>query len=1130
MNRQNLPPRVLYFLAVADQWPEGWARPGGHTVESTSKLLDMVGDDHQFTLLPDNPADKAAPPRKVDARTWREAAPELLEATTGVYVPELGRTVRYGAFFTLGETTGRSRRKETMGAPRVLAADFDHKDGQLPPEKWPLLPSAKVFSGGGTHAYWKIKDPENCSQELFVELQRAIAARLGSDPAVAKATQIMRVPILNNKRDVPRACHVEWVNDMTYTVDQLCAVFLDGASGPSRRPVPSLADDVTTEQVEAIPLGFRLERCRDRLWAFSDTFGHDFFRVACTGHDYGVPKQDFFEMVKEWAAKHLWHRQTDNRFTDDEIAEYVNEAYKYAKRAYGAKAAEAHELHTIGCALAAATGSAPSAPVSGVDLYSDSLLNGAGGASAGAANGPVRAFTAPVSGVDLYSDSLPGAPYPEWCASRAGGSIDGVPVTERVRVADLAPGSVTRVKLNPGARVADNVDKVLDYDGAEGVITFSRAPLGAGKTHWAAKMLEQYATALAVASHVALTQNLAERYSAGLYSDKGGPEAKRVATTLKSLTKVNGDPAGTFKTHGFAREGVILDEADDALQFLFTALMDNPSATKAHLLWALAAAKHGIVTSADLTEDVIQLFIDALRKLRPDLRFVILEQDPDPKRTQRVIEWTNVGDGLARFYEAVDNHRPGDLPIVLAVTSAAAPMEIARAIKLRHRQKRVFACSSRNSKRPEIQAALRHPDQIVADHDVIITSPSIQSGVSFDAPVGKVFVQQSYEGVHGRSVCQMAMRFRNVADPRIVWGTTLWNARNNLPEDAFTLRRNLLGYADKTDDVVSEAKVAYELDFDRTRRPTDPVLLDMRVLVQREQNRMRNDPRGVTYEAMLRHGWKVADQAWRDPDKARLKAWKRVRGLGKKHDDDDYVRGVMEAEKLTFSELDRIEAQPTQTADEESAVQRTKIETFYGQKADDELIRRDDRGKWRRRVQQYVDVRCLDDHDGRRFLYWREAQGITGRSVAEYRHSLLKTQLLAGLVRALEDATMSLAESFDVQGFGVGGPSQFALAADKAAEVAWRYHQEHAESFRVLFRSVLSDETKAVHWLNGHMRRMGAIIETKRDLDANRTYYYDFTQAHQDGAHEFANAVNTARSLARHGCPVVIGAPEVRIA
>jgi len=121
---------------------------------------------------------------------------EALEKLAVVFNDEARRTHAY---------FGANPRKEAGGSTldgvlfaRCLFADFDGgtsveqaririTDSNLP------APTAIVETGNGCHAWWRLSEPIT-DAKTFTQLQKSLAARLGSDKAVVDFPRIMRLP------------------------------------------------------------------------------------------------------------------------------------------------------------------------------------------------------------------------------------------------------------------------------------------------------------------------------------------------------------------------------------------------------------------------------------------------------------------------------------------------------------------------------------------------------------------------------------------------------------------------------------------------------------------------------------------------------------------------------------------------------------------------------------------------------------------------------------------------------------------------------------------------------------------------------------------------------------------------
>ena len=87
----------------------------------------------------------------------------------------------------------------------IISVDADTDDalGQL--AKFPLAPTMIIASGGRTpsgrfkqHAHWQLAEP--LARDSLARLKSALASALGSDPAVASAAGILRVPGTHNHK------------------------------------------------------------------------------------------------------------------------------------------------------------------------------------------------------------------------------------------------------------------------------------------------------------------------------------------------------------------------------------------------------------------------------------------------------------------------------------------------------------------------------------------------------------------------------------------------------------------------------------------------------------------------------------------------------------------------------------------------------------------------------------------------------------------------------------------------------------------------------------------------------------------------------------------------------------------
>jgi len=135
-----------------------------------------------------------------------------------ITIPEVpkGANAYFGVATRRFEGSGKG---DIVEIPAVwIDVDQKNVDVEAVAEKlknFPLEESIIVVSGGGWHIYWLLKVPARQDQMHRVEdINKRLAAYFGSDPAVAEAARILRLPeTLNYKYEPPREVKIEHLGD-----------------------------------------------------------------------------------------------------------------------------------------------------------------------------------------------------------------------------------------------------------------------------------------------------------------------------------------------------------------------------------------------------------------------------------------------------------------------------------------------------------------------------------------------------------------------------------------------------------------------------------------------------------------------------------------------------------------------------------------------------------------------------------------------------------------------------------------------------------------------------------------------------------------------------------------------------
>jgi hypothetical protein len=132
-----------------------------------------------------------------DKNRQNKALTKVLHGTLDARFAELTRLNNLGAgvFITTSETNFLGRSAKNIVRPRALFYDADGAEqvtrARAITTECDALPSMKVESGGGEHGYYLCDD---IPLDQFSALQKSLAAKLGTDPAVHDLPRVMRLP------------------------------------------------------------------------------------------------------------------------------------------------------------------------------------------------------------------------------------------------------------------------------------------------------------------------------------------------------------------------------------------------------------------------------------------------------------------------------------------------------------------------------------------------------------------------------------------------------------------------------------------------------------------------------------------------------------------------------------------------------------------------------------------------------------------------------------------------------------------------------------------------------------------------------------------------------------------------
>lgn len=643
--------------------------------------------------------------------------------------------------------------------------------------------------------------------------------------------------------------------------------------------------------------------------------------------------------------------------------------------------------------------------------------------------------------------------------------------------------SLADFRARVGAKVNTQVLVILD------------SPTGTGKSTLVRSWLSEVTKRLVVTDSIALAQSLASKYGMPSYQDTHDRAATEVVTTIHSLHHYA--PFVPYEVDLTEDDPIIpkrwdiafCDEAPAVREAVHGGLVVDGQAAKELLLDHLCAARTGIVASADIGPEV-SWWVEAFRARCPDAQIVYVRQPVVQGRKAVRLAETRA---LLREHldYLVQGQRVGDAPIIYASASTKRPQEFAAEVAAKRPDLRVFWISSENSQDPEIRAILSHPD-FLANYDVIAHSPSIRSGLSWDAPVGAVVVEvDRVPDFTSESICQMIDRARQATEVHLYVSKS--NAKIDVTPTA--IAHEALALARATTKAVAGGLRIRSGEV----KPMDPEYFASWVIQETKCRRARADSIGDFRRTALRYGWTVQD--WVDtvdPEEAkRISAAARV---AKQAVEETRREEILAAERITEDTAAELAAQHTLTAPERAALIRHRMERFYAANVTGELYDRDKNRKTRKHIRQGVEVDLLQR--GTDVARLREQRQVErGDQPSDLRHRHLQAKLLARITQALLGCSMA------------GIPTDLELHPDLLVERATSLLSDPVvlrASRRLLRTNIHSLDPKTVMaWAVAQLRRVGLDVSIKRRRTAEgRVQFRSISRSTLDqlGAAEYRRA------------------------
>lgn len=614
--------------------------------------------------------------------------------------------------------------------------------------------------------------------------------------------------------------------------------------------------------------------------------------------------------------------------------------------------------------------------------------------------------------------------------------------------------------------------------GAKKIVILCRAEMGVGKTQLAVKWAESLnGPTLNIVDSIALAASAAKNFATDLYDNPDiGDLPERLTSTTHSLHRfAAGENRWSF---------VVADEVPSIMSAWHSPIMKGQGQRAKDAFFAhLSCAEVALCISADLSDEHMDYIEKCLKERDPEITVIRIVRPPVPGRRKvalyKSLTWKR------DLIEDVKDHVAGSLePLVIQVTSTEAPEKMAEEFRNLRPDLKYWCVSSLNS--ADLAESLKDPNALIRDYDVIIASPTVKAGLSWDLPVRRVYASFTVPELVSRDLTQMLMRVRAPKDATL--RVTIKGCNKEWDTDPNYIRRMILGLAQKTKDEVENLMVQYRTN-PRTgeRIALDPEYADSAIMMIRELRLCQNDYVRSFVQACNACGWEVEDRREieidQDEHSAILKAQKEASDVVKA----EYVGAVVSSPDLTAEEYVAVKAKKVGLSrTDKNSIEKHEIREFYG-RIDTDLVSLDKKGKKRKEIRSVVDL-LVYQNITTEIGVWADAARIYGRDgfgeqkdATEWKHHNMRLKLQDVIIRKAFGCSLTEAKG-----------KEFSIA--NLAELGqWLGDVNNRRLVREVLKTSCTESSaeRPTQWLCAFLKNLGVKTRTsKRQVEGETIRFY----------------------------------------
>ncbi|WP_414541730.1 plasmid replication protein, CyRepA1 family [Nostoc sp. CCY0012] len=513
-----------------------------------------------------------------------------------------------------------------------------------------------------------------------------------------------------------------------------------------------------------------------------------------------------------------------------------------------------------------------------------------------------------------------------------------------------------------------------------------KAPKGTGKTEWlageVAKAHDQGRRVLIVTHRIQLGEALCNRFGVNYVTEIYGSETGDLLGYGVCIDSLHSESQAKFNPNDWSNDVIIIDECDQVFWHLLNSKTEIAKRRVAvlnnlkQLVQNVLSSQHGKIylSSADVSDTDVKYILSLAGEYRVNPFVIVNNYRPDSGKC-----YNYSGNDPRKLVAAMDKAlSKGGHHILCCSAQKAKSRWGTKTLEERFRRKfpnlRILRIDSESVADPTHPAygCIGHLNEILTQYDLVIASPSLETGVSIDIVGYFSTVWGIFQGVQPtNSVRQMLARLRETAD-RHIWvrkrgfgrignGMTAIGALLRSQHSATRANIALLSAADNED-------YSY---IDQNFQPESLQTWGKRACVINADMKCYRD---AVLKGLLGDGYKILDAADIDDDEGKkiLESVKAV-SLSVYTNECEETAAV---EIPTDTELKKIKEKRAKTRTERQQERKADLAHRYGIEVTADLIRKDDDGWYPQlRMQYYLTL-------GRDFLTKRDAKRAKAQAEA----------------------------------------------------------------------------------------------------------------------------------------------------